>query len=144
MLCLGTDGPPSWHADTQAMSQVIRGTDHLSTGRDFTMQGLWDGFEGRGFAAWLPSFYDAVLNAASSEARWCATALPDSHPQMLLQLLHALFSRIDKAFRTRLASALVQGLPLNLAPSLRRQQGCTEKGRRHRASYGYCVKCGRA
>ena len=101
---------------------------------DFTMQGLWDGFEGRGFAAWLPSFYDAVLNAASSEARWCATALPEGHPQMLLQLLHALFSRIDKAFRTRLASALVQGLPLNLASSLRRQQGCTDKGRRRHAS----------
>ena len=74
------------------------------------MQGLWDGFEGRGFAAWLPSFYDAVLNAASSEARWCASALPDSHPGLLLQLLSALFSRIEKPFRTRLASALVQGL----------------------------------
>ena len=73
------------------------------------MQGLWDGFEGRGFAAWLPSFYDAVLNAASSEARWCASALPDSHPGLLLQLLSALFSRIEKPFRTRLASALVQG-----------------------------------
>ena len=89
-----------------------------------TMQGLWDGFEGRGFAAWLPSFYDAVLHAASSEARWCATALPDSHPRMLLQLLHALFSRIDKAFRTRLASALVQGPPLNLV-SCFRQAGNT-------------------
>ena len=76
------------------------------------MQGLWDGFEGRGFAPWLPSFYDAVLNAASSEARWCATALPDSHPGLLLQLLNALFSRIDKPFRTRLASALVQGLSM--------------------------------
>lgn len=79
------------------------------------MQGLWDGFEGRGFAAWLPSFYDAVLNAASSEARWCATALPDSHPGLLLQLLNALFSRLDKPFRTRLASALVQGGPLSSA-----------------------------
>ena len=74
------------------------------------MQGLWDGFEGRGFAAWLPSFYDAVLNAASSEARWCASALPDSHPGLLLQLLSALFSRIEKPFRTRLGSALVQGV----------------------------------
>ena len=108
------------------------------------MQGLWDGFEGRGFAAWLPSFYDAVLNAASSEARWCATALPDSHPQMLLQLLHALFSRIDKTFRTRLASALVQGLPLNLASSLRRQQGCKEREMRQHASSGYHKQCGRA
>ena len=88
-----------------------------------TMQGLWDGFEGRGFAAWLPSFYDAVLHAASSEAQWCATALPDSHPRMLLQLLHALFSRIDKAFRTRLASALVQGSPHNLVSPLRQAAG---------------------
>lgn len=79
------------------------------------LQGLWDGFEGRGFAAWLPSFYDAVLNAASSETRWCATALPDSHPGLLLQLLNALFSRIDKPFKTRLASALVQGGPFSSA-----------------------------
>ena len=80
-----------------------------------SMQGLWDGFEGRGFAAWLPSFYDALLNAASSEARWCASALPDSHPGLLLHLLSALFSRIEKPFRTRLASALVQGMSFLLS-----------------------------
>ncbi|CAL5221832.1 g4090 [Coccomyxa viridis] len=105
------------HADrvaNLAMLMANAGREHELEGlyiaaRLPMLQGLWDGFEGRGFAAWLPSFYDAVLNAASSEARWCASALPDSHPGLLLQLLSALFSRIEKPFRTRLASALVQG-----------------------------------
>lgn len=37
-------------------------------------------------------------------------ALPDLHPRLLLLLASALFSRIEKPFRTRLASALVQGV----------------------------------
>ena len=50
-----------------------------------------------------------MANALASEARWCSDALPDLHPQLVLQLLSSLFARIDKPFRTRLASALVQG-----------------------------------
>ncbi len=73
------------------------------------MQGLWDGFEGRGFASWLPSFYEGVASAVGTESKWCSMALPDLHPRLLLSLLSALFSRINKPFRTRLASALVQG-----------------------------------
>ncbi len=76
---------------------------------ELLQQGLWDGFEGRGFAAWLPSFYAGIVNAVGAEAGWCADALPDLHPQLLLKLLAALLARIDKPFRTRLASALVQG-----------------------------------
>ena len=73
------------------------------------MQGLWDAFEGRGFAAWLPTFYAGVSSATVREARWCSDALPDLHPGLVLALLDAFFARIDKSFRTRLASALVQG-----------------------------------
>ncbi|EIE19328.1 hypothetical protein COCSUDRAFT_67854 [Coccomyxa subellipsoidea C-169] len=73
------------------------------------LQGLWDGFEGRGFASWLPSFYEGVASAVGTESKWCSMALPDLHPRLLLSLLSALFSRINKPFRTRLASALVQG-----------------------------------
>ncbi|KAK9915106.1 hypothetical protein WJX75_004782 [Coccomyxa subellipsoidea] len=73
------------------------------------LQGLWDGFEGRGFASWLPNFYEGVASALGTESKWCSMALPDLHPRLLLLLLSALFSRIDKPFRTRLASALVQG-----------------------------------
>ena len=73
------------------------------------VQGLWDGFEGRGFASWLPNFYEGVASALGTESKWCSMALPDLHPRLLLLLLSALFSRIDKPFRTRLASALVQG-----------------------------------
>ena len=72
-------------------------------------QGLWDRFEGRGFAAWLPTFYAGVSSTVVSEARWCSDALPDLHPGLVLGLLAEFFARIDKPFRTRLASALVQG-----------------------------------
>lgn len=82
--------------------------------RPCTLQGLWDGFEGRGFASWLPTFYEGVASAVSTESKWCSKALPDLHPRLVLLLLSALFSRIDKPLRTRLASALVQGTPTNL------------------------------
>ncbi|KAK9845796.1 hypothetical protein WJX81_002638 [Elliptochloris bilobata] len=73
------------------------------------LQALWDEYEGGSLAAWLPGFYGAVASAAAAEARWAAGALPDDHPALLLRLLAALFGRLDKPCRARLASALSQG-----------------------------------
>ncbi|KAK9829565.1 hypothetical protein WJX72_006519 [[Myrmecia] bisecta] len=78
------------------------------------LQALWDGFErsataaaspSGNFATWLGTFYDEVLSATEAEAHWCASVLPDQHPQLVLRLLSSLFQKIDKAFRSRLASA---------------------------------------
>lgn len=75
------------------------------------VQALWDEYEGGSLAAWLPGFYGAVAAAAAAEARWMAGALPEDHPALLLRLLAALFARLEKPCRARLASALSQGAP---------------------------------
>lgn len=64
----------------------------------------------------LPPFYDAVLATAEAEARWCAAALPEQHPALLLALLSELFARTQRAFATRLAAACAPGAPPAGAP----------------------------
>ena len=79
------------------------------------MQAIWDSHTAeasqRNFITWLPSFYDELAAAAESEFRWTATNLPDQHPGIVLLLLKSFFSRIDKSFRSHLATALAQGAP---------------------------------
>ena len=84
------------------------------------MQAAWDGYD-RGaqaggssppqdFPSWLPDFFEVILAAAASELRWCATVLPELHPQLVLHLLAALFNKIGKSFRSRLMSACAAGM----------------------------------
>ena len=84
------------------------------------VQAAWDGFDRGGrdptaphppqdFPSWLPDFFEVILAATNSELRWCASVLPDLHPQLVLHLLLALFNKISKGFRSRLMSACAQG-----------------------------------
>lgn len=87
------------------------------------MQAAWDGYD-RGareaggsappqdFASWLPDFFEVILAAAASELRWCASVLPELHPQLVLHLLATLFNKIGKSFRSRLMSACAAGVHL--------------------------------
>ncbi len=87
------------------------------------LQAAWDGFDKGGqhpgglappqdFPSWLPDFFEVILAATNSELRWCASVLPDLHPQLVLHLLLALFNKISKSFRSRLMSACAQGMGL--------------------------------
>ena len=93
------------------------------------LQAAWDGFDRggqhpgglappQGFPSWLPDFFEVILAATNSELRWCASVLPDLHPQLVLHLLLALFNKISKGFRSRLMSACAQGMGFpNSAPA---------------------------
>lgn len=59
-----------------------------------------------GFAGWLPGFYGEVEAAAEAESRWLAGVLPEQAAALATGLLTAIFGRIDKPFRMRLAAAL--------------------------------------
>eukprot|EP00884_Botryococcus_braunii_P002840 jgi/Botrbrau1/12557/Bobra.0169s0093.1 len=82
-----------------------------NTARLPPLQAFWDGFDPQKdrFEAWLPSFYDHVLNGAEAESRWCASVLPEQHPRLVLHLLITLFARIDKDSRARISAALDRG-----------------------------------
>lgn len=92
-----------------------------NTARMAPLQAAWDGFDRGGqhpgglappqdFPSWLPDFFEVILAATNSELRWCASVLPDLHPQLVLHLLLALFNKISKSFRSRLMSACAQGM----------------------------------
>jgi hypothetical protein len=66
----------------------------------------WEEGSSAGLAALLPAFYDAVLGCVEAEARWCADALPEHHPALLLALLSELHARTSKTYASRLASAV--------------------------------------
>jgi hypothetical protein len=66
----------------------------------------WEEGSTAGLAALLPAFYDAVLSCVEAEARWCADALPEHHPALLLALLGELHARVSKAYASRLAAAV--------------------------------------
>jgi len=71
----------------------------------------WDTFDRQAsepvsFVQWLPRFFDEVLLCVEGEARWCQAVLPDLHPQLLLAMLRALFSKTRKGFTRRLEVAV--------------------------------------
>lgn len=91
------------------------------TARMAPLQAAWAGFDRAGrdptapappqdFPSWLPDFFEVILAATNSELRWCASVLPDLHPDLVLHLLSALFDKISRSFRSRLMSACAQGM----------------------------------
>ncbi|KAL4457254.1 hypothetical protein ABPG75_012119 [Micractinium tetrahymenae] len=71
------------------------------------LQSLWDAYTpGTPFAAWLPGFYEQMVQSVRTEAAWLAGALPGHSPALPLALLGALLTKIEKPFRQRLGVAM--------------------------------------
>ncbi|KAL4421182.1 hypothetical protein ABPG77_003365 [Micractinium sp. CCAP 211/92] len=71
------------------------------------LQSLWDGYTpGTPFAAWLPGFYEQVVQTLKSEVAWVEGALPGHSPALPLAVLGALLGKIEKPFRQRLSVAM--------------------------------------
>jgi hypothetical protein len=71
------------------------------------LQALWDGYApGTPFVPWLSTFYDQLVRTAAAECAWCAAALPQHYPALVLGLLGSFLEGVDKPHRARLAGAL--------------------------------------
>lgn len=71
------------------------------------LHALWEGYTpGTPLVPWLSTFYDQILHSVASECEWCRATLPEVFPSLVLELLSAFFTAIDKPHRARLAGAL--------------------------------------